>query len=73
MTSLFMCVAAERTLRTAYLTLELIPFVYIIDYRISYSEVAVSLNYQAMNLKVVKRERFRFLRRCNIDRGIGVN
>jgi len=55
MTSFFMCVAADRTLRTADLTLLLIPVVYIIDYRIAYCDVTVSLNFRAMNLKVVKR------------------
>jgi hypothetical protein len=40
----------------SYLTLQLMPYLYTIDHRISYCEVTVSLNYQVMNLKVVKRE-----------------
>ena len=43
MTSFFMYVAADRTLRTADLTLLLIPFVYVIHYRIAYCDVTVSL------------------------------
>jgi len=52
LTSLFMCIAADRTLRTVDLTFKLIPFLYIIALQIAYHEVAVSPNIHAMNLKV---------------------